>query len=98
MILLYNFSNNLEEDDFEFEVEIGDVFNAIKKIDSERASELEDEYDYGDSERAEQDILDEFEDFLMEYFEEDARGDYNDVVAYNRDPYSFYGVSRKDFM
>lgn len=39
----------------------------------------------------------EFIDFLKEHFEADAKESYEDCKEYERDPYSYYGVSRSDF-
>lgn len=43
------------------------------------------------------DALNGYEDVINDYFEESARDAYEDYVEYNRDIYSYNGVSRSDF-
>lgn len=43
------------------------------------------------------DLLVDFEDYLHEYFYEDAQEQYNDEKEEDKDPYRFRGVSPKDF-
>lgn len=43
-------------------------------------------------------ILEEIhEEYLYELFEDDARNSFEDNREYEKDPYSYYGVSRNDF-
>ena len=84
--------------DFEYDVDYGQIYEIL--IDKFMK-------DYGISYVAAKDIIDDYglwealeethEDYLLELFEDDARNQYEDSREYEKDPYSYYGVSRNDF-
>lgn len=84
--------------DFEYDVDYEDVYDALitKFMDdygviSIVAKNIIDDYNLWD------DLEEIHEDYLLELFEDDARNEYEDSREYNKDPYSYYGVSRNDF-
>ena len=92
------FSYEFDGVDFEYDVDYGEIYEVL--IDKFMK-------DYGISYVAAKDIIDDYslwealeethEDYLLELFEDDARNQYEDSREYEKDPYSYYGVSRNDF-
>jgi len=87
-------------DDFEFEIDIYDLKRAILSFPEgqqqlihieEDASEYDHEYE------SLKELVNFFKDELLDYFREDAKEQYRDYLLLKNDPYSFYGVSKKDF-
>lgn len=88
MILYYDFCNDDYSDQYEFEIDDSD----IRKFLSRRKKE-----DLIDCIMEEARVEDYFEDDIHDYFRDDAYEAYKDAEAYNKDPYAYYGVNRKDF-
>lgn len=87
MILIYDFGNG----DYEFEPSYEETRDALKEILSNMSKE-----------ELIQAILDNecedyFEEDLWNYFENVARGDYEENLDYQRDPYKYYGLNEGDF-
>lgn len=92
--LVYEFDG----EEFEYDVDYENIYALLEQRFS---------YDYGISINKARDIIDDFglwenleeihEPYILECYEDDARNMYEDNREYNKDPYSYYGVSRNDF-
>ena len=84
--------------EFEYEVDYKNVHDVLEKKFMD---------DYGLTPNVARNIIDDYglwealeenhKDYLLELFEDDARNEYEENREYNKDPYSYYGVSRNDF-
>ena len=84
--------------EFEYDVDYENIYDVLEKKFMD---------DYGLTPNVARNIIDDYnlwddleeihEEYLLEVFEDDARNQYEDSSEYNKDPYSYYGVSRNDF-
>lgn len=81
------------EETFEYEIDSADVERAIIKLKILTKEELEIAYNEQDGYDR---VVEENEDALKEFFEDEAIDQYNDEKALSKNPESYYGVSRKD--
>lgn len=103
MKITYQFDtapNGEDWDDFEFEIDdyrkVNKILTECIKTDYPELSQDDiemvlDDYDKRD------DLVEEYYEFIKEQFEAQAREEYEDQKSYEKDPYAYYGVSRKDF-
>ena len=85
-----------DTDTFEYEPDRREVEQLLKPI-------VAHDYDIHDEEDQEafieqhyDQLLEENEDELRSHFEDEAREEYEDQKALDKDPYSYYGVSRNE--
>lgn len=95
----YEVCGNPEYETEEFEFEVDDTSNVIVNefrcefgLTLVQARELIDELDLWNE------LEERYEDEIKEHFEEEAYEMYKDQCEYESDPYSYYGVSRSDFI
>lgn len=84
--------------DFEYDVDYGKIHDILVELFMK---------DYGLCLTTAKNIIDDLElweileeiheEYLYELFEDDARNSFEDSREYEKDPYSYYGVSRNDF-
>ena len=112
MRIVYEFGGNevdtgdygleiLETESFEYEAERTDVVEALKKVvphdytvPKENKDTEEDLEDFIDAHYDQ--LIDDYEDYLEDYFKTEAREAYEDQKAYTKNPNAYYGVSRND--
>ena len=92
------FSYEFDGIDFEYDVDHGTIHDILVELFMK---------DYGLCLTTAKNIIDDLElweileeiheDYLLELFEDDARNSFDDSREYEKDPYSYYGVSRNDF-
>ena len=92
--LVYEF----EDEEFEYDVDYGSIYDTLSRKFAD---------DYGLTINVANDIIDDYglwddlesihEEYLLEYYEDDARNEFEDNKEYRKDVYSYYGVSRNDF-
>lgn len=92
------FSYEFDGVDFEYDVDYGTIHDILVELFIK---------DYGVCLTTAKNIIDDLElweileeiheEYLYELFEDDARNQYEDSREYEKDPYSYYGVSRNDF-
>ena len=87
-----------DTDTFEYEPDRREVEKLLKLI-------VAHDYDIEDKENQEvfieqhyDQLFEENEEYLKTHFEDGAREDYEEQKALDKDSYSYYGVSRKDFL
>lgn len=101
-------------DDREFEYEFDDnefityLHNkySLEDLANMFQEELAEVPEWGDQDYDQEDVLDDtiannifkFEDQIKDYFQRDAYEEYIDQREYEKDPYSYNGVSRSDFI
>ena len=84
--------------DFEYDVDYGEIYEVLIDkfmkdygVNYVGAKGIIDDYSLWET------LEEEHEDYLLEVFEDDARKSFEDSREYEKDPYSYYGVSRNDF-
>jgi predicted neutral ceramidase superfamily lipid hydrolase len=92
------FSYEFDGVDFEYDVDYGTIHDILVELFIK---------DYGVCLTTAKNIIDDLElweileeiheEYLYELFEDDARNSFEDSREYEKDPYSYYGVSRNDF-
>jgi hypothetical protein len=92
------FSYEFDGVDFDYDVDYGTIHDILVELFMK---------DYGLCLTTAKNIIDDLElweileetheEYLYEIFEDDARNQYEDSREYEKDPYSYYGVSRNDF-
>lgn len=92
------FSYEFDGVDFEYDVDYGTIHDILVELFMK---------DYGLCLTTAKNIIDDLElweileeiheEYLYELFEDDARNSFEDSREYEKDPYSYYGVSRNDF-
>jgi hypothetical protein len=97
MKITYEFETKRGSDEFDFEVDdtseiIEQCFRKEFGTNLTQTRELIDELDLWES------LEERYEDEIKEHFEEEAYEMYKDQREYESDPYSYYGVSRSDFI
>lgn len=112
MTIMYNFGDDYHDECFEYELDdLGDFIDSLSTdelIDFamnhlNKDDELRDELLSNDFllkeviNDFEDDFIEEYRDSIEDFYRDDAFEQYEDCKEYSRDPYSYYGVSRKDF-
>lgn len=97
MKITYEFETKHGSYEFDFEVDdtseiIEQCFRKEFGTNLTQTRELIDELDLWES------LEERYEDEIKEHFEEEAYEMYKDQREYESDPYSYYGVSRSDFI
>jgi predicted neutral ceramidase superfamily lipid hydrolase len=92
------FSYEFDGVDFDYDVDYGTIHDILVELFMK---------DYGLCLTTAKNIIDDLElweileeiheEYLYDLFEDDARNAFEDSREYEKDPYSYYGVSRNDF-
>jgi hypothetical protein len=92
MYLQYNFGGPNQEVSYDFYIS---NMLALKVLldDGVITREVFEEASYNDADA----VLNDNEEYLLDYYEEEAREEYNDREQERKNPYSYRGVSPKDF-
>lgn len=88
MILHYDFGDDDNWCEYEFEIDYRDIRDYLNTC--EKANLI-------DCIMEEASAEDYFEDEIHDYFRDAAYEAFRDAEEYNKDPYAYYGVKRKDF-
>lgn len=82
-----------------------DIFSEYQEeMDSEELAEIKEDLAKGNEKTLRDwayemfDELEEFKEIAEEYFEDEAREQYEDEREYHRDPMGYYGLSQSDFI
>ena len=104
MILKYEFDNGEYDEEFNYEVDDNDIEEALTEIllkevrqpltreNNKLVLAILKELDITNQ----NDILENYEQQLLDYFEDNAKTLFNDYVAESRDPYGYRGINRDD--
>jgi hypothetical protein len=92
MYLQYNFGGPNKEAPYDFYIS---NMLALKVLldDGVITREVFEEASYNDADV----VLEDNEEYLLDYYEEEAREEYNDFEQERKNPYAYRGVSPKDF-
>lgn len=86
-----------DSESFDYEPEYSDLKRVlITSLKEDYPTLTEDDLDHMLDESLDK-LVDEYEMVLQDHFRDDAREQYEDAKAYEKDPYAYYGVSRRDF-
>jgi len=92
MFLHYNFGSPAKEIPYDFYIS---TMLALKVLldDGLITREVFDEASYNDADA----VLEDNEEYLLDYYEQEAREEFNDAEEERKNPYGYRGVSPKDF-
>lgn len=100
MVLYYDMGNDENGEEFEFEIGLDDLEYALIKIIAEEKgiTEKDAKIEIANSDKTLNEIAEDYENEIKEFFKDCAIDAYKDAKDYNADPWDYYGFGTSDFV